>query len=70
MEYVRTTIYCPFCKTKVGTHDGRTKTNVLCPCSKCRKLVIFDVEKMEAYIDSMPERASSSGKRYFSGGVA
>ena len=59
------TIYCPKCGRKVATWDGRSINNVSAKCSKCRKLVVYDVESEEVKIKEIPPRTSSSGMRFY-----
>ena len=59
------TIYCPKCGRKVATWDGRSKNNVSAKCSKCRKLVVYDVENEKTIIKEIPKRTTSSGMRFY-----
>jgi hypothetical protein len=54
-------IYCPICKSKVGTYDGRSSINVITRCRKCKKQVIYFVDTEETKVKSLPKRATSSG---------
>ena len=59
------TIYCPKCRRKVATWDGRSTINILVKCKKCNKLVVYDVESEEVKIKAIPPRATSSGMRFY-----
>jgi hypothetical protein len=53
-------IYCPKCKRKVGTHDGRSTIPKVIDCRKCRKRVIYTPENGTVLKD-IPKRNTSSG---------
>lgn len=55
------TIYCPRCKRKVGTYDGRATTNKLCKCHFCNIGVTYDIDTLETRVRKLSERKSSSG---------
>ena len=59
------TIYCPKCGRKVATWDGRSTINISVKCKKCNKLVVYDVESGNAKIKEIPQRATSSGTRFY-----
>lgn len=59
------TIYCPKCGRKVATWDGRSTINISVKCKKCNKLVVYDVENEKVEIKEIPQRATSSGKRFY-----
>lgn len=59
------TVYCPKCKRKVGTWDGRSRMNVIVKCKKCNKIVAFRVDTMQTEIKDIPPRESSSGTRFY-----
>ena len=59
------TIYCPKCGRKVATWDGRSTINILAKCKKCNKLVVYDVENGKSEIKAIPQRATSSGMRFY-----
>lgn len=61
----KVTVYCPSCNRKVGVYDGRSSINMFSVCQKCRKMVIYDIITKETYLDELPERATSSGHRFF-----
>lgn len=54
-------IYCPKCKRKVATWDGRSTIDVIVNCRKCNKRVIYRVATGETEIKIIPARGSSSG---------
>lgn len=60
----RITIYCPECGRRVAEWDGRSTTNVIVNCRKCRKRVVFDVNTMRTTIKEQVSRASASGIRF------
>ena len=59
------TIYCPKCERKVATWDGRSTINISVKCKKCNKLVVYDVENENVEIKEIPQRATSSGMRFY-----
>ena len=59
------TIYCPKCGRKVATWDYKSSINIVVECRNCRKMVVYDVEKMDTRIKDMPVRAASSGLRFY-----
>lgn len=58
------TIYCPLCKRKVGTYDGKSSINVITRCKHCNKQVIYYVDTDETRVKSLPRRATSSGMTF------
>lgn len=64
-EHEKNTIYCPECKNKVATYDGKSRVNVLVKCKKCKKLVVYEVETGNIKITKVPQRQSSSGIRFY-----
>lgn len=54
-------VYCPKCKRKVATWDGRSTIDVIVNCRKCNKRVIYRVATGETEIKIIPARGSSSG---------
>lgn len=60
-EREKITIYCPRCRRKVATWDGKATINVLSRCKTCRRNVIFHVDTMKTEIKRIPARATSSG---------
>lgn len=57
-------IYCPRCKKKVATWDGKSGINVIVNCRKCNKRVVFDVQTREIKLKDIPKRNTSSGKTF------
>lgn len=57
-------VYCPCCKRRVASWDGRSKINVVVNCMKCKKRVVFHVDTKETTIIPIPKRRQSSGKRF------
>lgn len=64
-EYKPKTIFCPSCKRKVGTYDGRSTSNYITRCNKCRKCVIYHVDTKEIEIKPLPQRNCSSGLTFY-----
>ena len=60
-KYEPKAIICPQCKNKVGTYDGRSRTNHICRCRVCEKRVVCNVGTEEIEIKSLPQRTCSSG---------
>ena len=59
------TIYCPKCSRKVATWDGRSTINISVKGKKCNKLVVYDVKNENVEIKEIPQRETSSGKRFY-----
>lgn len=59
------TIYCPYCGSVACHYDGKQSNNPMAKCKKCKKLVIYDVEKDEIYIKDVPKRDQASGMRFY-----
>lgn len=53
-------ICCPKCKSKLGTHDGRSTIPKVIDCRKCDKRVVYTPEKGTVLKD-IPKRNTSSG---------
>lgn len=58
-------IYCPRCGRKTMVYDGRSTINPIAKCRKCKKLVIYDIEKDSVTMKDMPKRDCSSGMRFY-----
>lgn len=54
-------IYCPQCRRKVATYDGRATINKIAKCKKCNLQVIYDVARDETTVKPLPKRETSSG---------
>lgn len=54
-------IYCPRCRRKVATYDGRATINKISTCKKCDLQVIYDVARDETTVKPLPKRETSSG---------
>ena len=65
MEYSKVNIYCPKCKRKIGQHDGKGKIHIEIKCNNCNKLIIYIPETKERLVRPLPERATSSGLRFY-----
>lgn len=59
------TIYCPNCGRVACHYDGRQTINPVGRCKKCKKLVIYDIEKDEAILKSIPKRNQASGMQFY-----
>ena len=55
------TIYCPRCRRKVATYDGRATINKIAKCKKGDGQVIYDVTRDETTVKPLPKRETSSG---------
>ncbi len=65
MKYTPRTIYCPTCKRKIGSWDGRSTTNVIVVgCKKCQKRIVYHVDTGKAETSAMPLRNTSSGMTF------
>jgi endogenous inhibitor of DNA gyrase (YacG/DUF329 family) len=58
-------IYCPRCKRKVATWDGKSSAYPIGKCEKCDKVVVYDLEKDEIRTKKIPARTTSSGMRFY-----
>ena len=58
-------VYCPKCKRKVATWDGKTTINIIVKCRKCNKLVVYDIDNKLTRIKDVPVRTTSSGKTFY-----
>lgn len=58
------TIYCPRCNRKVGTYDGRSTTNLITRCNKCRKRIIYHIDTDEIEVKDLPQRNTASGMTF------
>lgn len=58
-------IYCPICKRKVATWDGKSTIPILVNCGKCKKRIVFDMETGETKAREIPPRVSSSAKTFY-----
>lgn len=54
-------VYCPKCKRKVATWDGKSQINVKVMCRNCKKTVLFHVDTKETEIIASDVRCASSG---------
>ena len=54
-------VYCPICKRKVATWDGKSKINVRKKCENCKRVVLFHVDSQKTEIIVTPKRQCSSG---------
>ena len=54
-------IFCPRCNRRVAFYDGKTKVNVSADCRKCKKRVIYCIDRDEAILKDIPARKTSSG---------
>lgn len=58
-------IYCPTCRRRVASWDGKSVANPIGKCKKCNKIVIFDVEKQEIKTNKVPQRNTASGMTFY-----
>lgn len=63
-KYKTVDIHCPVCGRHVGTYDGRSTTNFISKCSKCRKRVIYHIDTGETEVKEIPKRNCSSGMTF------
>ena len=63
--YIKREIFCPKCKNKVATYDGKATVNIIARCRKCRKRIIYNVETRETLRVDIPQNLTSSGKMFF-----
>lgn len=54
-------IYCPRCKRKVGTYDGRSTFTMTYKCRNCEKYITYSPADGKTKIKSTPQREVSSG---------
>lgn len=59
------TIYCPQCGRMACHYDGKQSNNPKAKCKKCRKLVVYNIEKDEVYTKDAPKRNQASGMRFY-----
>jgi len=57
-------IKCPICKERVAVYDGRTTSDIIARCGKCRKRIIYRIQTGRTEIKNIPPRATSSGMRF------
>ncbi len=63
-KYRPVKIFCPQCKGRVGTYDGRSTMNHIARCNKCRKRVIYRIDNREIELKEIPKRNTSSGMTF------
>lgn len=56
---------CPKCGIKVMTYDDRGSMKLKSKCSHCNMLVTYNPNTRETNIGLLPDRDSSSGKRFY-----
>lgn len=54
-------IYCPRCKRKVATYDGRSTMPIVTRCNHCKKRVVYNPLTDQISIKKIPQRNTSSG---------
>lgn len=55
-------IYCPLCRRKVGSHDGKSTIVKEVDCRKCNRRIVFDpMNDGKIVVKKIPPRNSSSG---------
>lgn len=60
-KYRPVKIFCPQCKSYVGTYDGRSTINYITRCNKCRKRIVYHIGTGETEVKNIPKRNCSSG---------
>lgn len=63
-KYKPAKIFCPQCNSHVGTWDGRSTSNYITRCSKCRKRVVYRIDTGEIEVKDIPRRNCSSGMTF------
>lgn len=63
-KYKPVKIFCPKCKDYLGTWDGRSTSNYIARCNKCRKRVVYHVDSGEIEVKDIPKRNCSSGMTF------
>lgn len=63
-KYKPKDIICPSCGQKAGTWDGRSTTDRMVKCEKCRKSVIYRTATRETENRPLPKRNCSSGMAF------
>lgn len=63
-KYKPVKIFCSQCRPYVGTWDGRSTSNYIVRCSKCRKRVVYYVDSGEIEVKDIPKRNCSSGMTF------
>ena len=61
MDYIARPVICPRCKTRVATYDGRSTTDVVANCRKCKVRVIYRIGTQKIELKPIPPRDCSSG---------
>lgn len=65
----RKTIYCPRCNRKIGSWDGKSTISNEYLCKKCKKLIVYEAKTDDLKICFVPQRNTSSGKRFYWGAI-
>ena len=60
-KYKPVKIFCPQCNSRVGTHDGRSTSNYIARCNRCKKRVIYHIDTGKTEVKNIPKRNCSSG---------
>lgn len=60
-NYKNKKIYCPRCSRKLGMWDGKTQTNVIVDCRKCKKQIIYNPAIGNREVKNIPPRNTASG---------
>lgn len=58
-------IICPLCKRVIGTYDGKSTTNKVVDCRKCRKRIVYYVANGVTKVRPIPPRNCSSGITFY-----
>lgn len=57
-------IYCPQCKIRAFSYDGRSTMNKYGKCRNCKQMVCYYPDTDEVKLKPLPQRASSSGMTF------
>lgn len=63
-KYKTVDIHCPICGRYVGKYDGRSTTNYIARCNKCRKSVIYHIDTGKTEVKDIPKRNCSGGMTF------
>lgn len=63
-KYKPVKIFCPECNSHIGTYDGRSTSNYIARCNRCRKRVIYHVDSKEIELKELSKRNTSSGMTF------
>ena len=58
-------INCPRCGLKVATWDEKSTSNIVANCKKCRKRIVYYIDRDCIEIKNIPQRNTSSGMTFY-----